>query len=178
MLSKWCTVFSLNSESNKASSITATTATDKSMEILPWQKLLLGSKLNWPIWRTLNSLCIQTAKCDTNMYKWGYRTAPNLCYCEQQQTMSHLVICPNLDKKYSMEDLSQVSPAAVKCTPHWSTVICSTQYNRGSLISGIHCSKWSNNCQTPSFIYIFHSVIYGSYFNLYTFCFTYFYHLC
>ena len=81
-----------------------------------------GNDCEWTIWKSLNRLRTKMGRCKTNMVKWGYSTSPGTCGCGEEQTMSHLLICPNLPTAVTEHDLAVANDAALTCAKHWKNL--------------------------------------------------------
>jgi hypothetical protein len=67
----------------------------------PSERLPPGNNLKWPVWKTPNRLCVGVGQTKENMRKWGYGDQDINCICGQEQTMSHLLVCPGGPSPYT-----------------------------------------------------------------------------
>ena len=88
------------------------------------EQLAPGHKSEWKLWKSLNRLCTGMGRSKTNLSKWGYAdTADTACECgTSEQTMQHLLRCPLLENKCSLEDLSTANEKALHCARAWPNI--------------------------------------------------------
>ena len=88
------------------------------------EQLAPGHKSEWKLWKSLNRLRTGMGRSKTNLSKWGYAdTADTTCECgTSEQTMQHLLRCPLLENKCSLEDLSTANEKALHCARAWPNI--------------------------------------------------------
>ena len=88
------------------------------------EQLAPGHKSEWKLWKSLNRLRTGMGRSKTNLSKWGYAdTADTACECgTSEQTMQHLLRCPLLENKCSLEDLSTANEKALHCARAWPNI--------------------------------------------------------
>lgn len=96
---------------------------NQTLPLEPAEELPPGADQPWPVWRTLNHLRTQTGRCRANMVRWGYAEEPDNCLCGARQTMSHLLVCPDLRSTCSPNDLANATATAIDCAKYWSGVL-------------------------------------------------------
>ena len=80
----------------------------------PRESLPPGYRESWPFWLCLNRLRSGVGRCKALMAKWGFNNEGQpVCECGEEETMSHLLICPLLPNPCSQADLATLTPNAV-----------------------------------------------------------------
>ena len=87
---------------------------------VPTESLASGASSNWTEWRCLNRLRTKMGRCKHNLKKWKYNEDDTTCECNKQdQTMEHLLECPLLPQKCSIDDLMTYNETAKDCVQQW-----------------------------------------------------------
>jgi len=86
----------------------------------PEERLPSGNNLDWPVWKTLNRLRVGVGQTKENMRKWGYGEQDITCICGQEQTTSHLLVCPRGPSPCTQEDLMISNKKAVNTAIYWT----------------------------------------------------------
>ena len=87
--------------------------------LCPNESLPPGYKEEWPFWSCLNRLRSETGRCKVSMNKWGFEDGPTACECGEEQTMSHLLVCPLLPEQCNQQDLGALNDQARRCVEYW-----------------------------------------------------------
>ena len=93
------------------------------MGMTPAEHLPPGFSETWPVWKSLNRLRTGVGRCRSNMVKWGYQEGPDSCGCGQTQTMQHLLVCPQLSRSTTPDDLASANHTGLQCAKHWSSTV-------------------------------------------------------
>jgi hypothetical protein len=88
------------------------------------EHLPAGHDLDWPVWRTLNRLRTGVGRSKDNFKKWGVIQEDTKCYCGDDHTMSHLLICPNCPTNCTALNLITVIKDTTKVVKHWEGKFC------------------------------------------------------
>jgi len=86
----------------------------------PAERLPHGNNLDWPVWKTLNRLRVGVGRTKENMRKWGYGEQDITCICGQDQTTSHLLVCPRGPSPCTQEDLMIGNKKTVNTAIYWT----------------------------------------------------------
>ena len=88
------------------------------------EQLAPGHKSEWKLWKSPQQTLHGYGPQQNNLSKWGYAdTADTACECgTSEQTMQHLLRCPLLENKCSLEDLSTANEKALHCTRAWPNI--------------------------------------------------------
>jgi len=79
-----------------------------------------GNNLDWLVWKTLNRLRVGVGRTKENMRKWGYGEQDITCICGQEQTTSHLLVCPRGPSPCTQDDLMISNKKAVNTAIYWT----------------------------------------------------------
>ena len=80
-----------------------------------------GADAPWCEWKCLNRLRSGVGRSKVNLQKWGYLHGDDSkCQCGAEQTMNHLLVCPDLLEPCCAEDLAEFNDKAKECVKHWS----------------------------------------------------------
>ena len=87
----------------------------------PSECLASGASGTWTEWRCLNRLRTKMGRCKHNLRKWKYTDEDDTtCDCkEADQTMEHLLECPLLRQKCSLDNLMVYNDVAKECVRQW-----------------------------------------------------------
>ena len=90
--------------------------TPHKLSFSPKESLPPGSSEAWPTWSSLNRLRTGTGRCKSLMQKWGFNEdGQTACECGDEQTMTHLLVCPILPQPCTHEDLEEFNHRARSC---------------------------------------------------------------
>ncbi|KAE9524319.1 hypothetical protein AGLY_015358 [Aphis glycines] len=96
------------------------TDTNSKRWLEPAERLPHGNNLDWPVWKTLDRLRVGVGRTKENMRKWGYGEQDITCICGQDQTTSHLLVCPRGSSPCTQEDLMIGNKKAINTAIYWT----------------------------------------------------------
>ena len=88
-------------------------------KIEPLEEGSLGLNLTFGTWKSLNRLRTAVTRCKSNLLRWGF-AENELCECGAKQDYNHLLICPNMTKTCTRDDIFSVNDEAIYVANYWS----------------------------------------------------------
>jgi hypothetical protein len=86
--------------------------------------LAKGADEKWTTWRCLNRLRTGAGCSKFNRKRWGFYDGDTTCACgNEDETMKHMLLCPQLTHRCTMEDLMNYNSTADECVQLWRTCV-------------------------------------------------------